>query len=92
MSQFILVSYDITDDRRRTKIMKTMEGFGQRVQFSVFECRLKASEIADLRSKIKKLVHKEDSVRFYYLCQDDLGRIEVLGSGAVSIDRVFIIH
>ena len=38
---YVVVSYDITNDRRRLKVMKTLEGFGERVQYSVFECRLK---------------------------------------------------
>lgn len=32
----ILVCYDITDDRRRTRVAKTLESFGDRVQYSVF--------------------------------------------------------
>lgn len=35
-----LISYDIAVDKRRTKIAKLLEGFGQRVQYSVFECDL----------------------------------------------------
>nr|WP_255372204.1 CRISPR-associated endonuclease Cas2 [Chlorobium sp. KB01] len=35
--QFILVTYDIENDRRRTKIHKVLEGFGIAVQYSVFE-------------------------------------------------------
>ena len=62
-AQFLVVSYDIPSDHRRTKVMKTMEGFGARVQYSVFECRLKPNEIGDLRKKLKKLIGREDSVR-----------------------------
>ena len=35
-----LVCYDITSDRVRNKIVKTLEGYGRRVQYSVFECDL----------------------------------------------------
>lgn len=37
MKQFIVVSYDVVDDRRRTKVMKTLKNFGAHVQYSVFE-------------------------------------------------------
>ena len=37
---FYLVSYDIPDTKRRTKLAKTLEDFGDRVQYSVFECIL----------------------------------------------------
>jgi len=35
-----VVCYDVVDDRRRYRIMKTMTGYGDRVQYSVFECEL----------------------------------------------------
>jgi CRISPR-associated endonuclease Cas2 len=44
----ILVSYDIPDDRRRTKLAHTLKDFGQRVQYSVFECLLTADQVAHL--------------------------------------------
>lgn len=37
---FYLVSYDIPETRRRTKLAKILEDFGDRVQYSVFECIL----------------------------------------------------
>ena len=40
---FYLVSYDIPDDKRKTKLAKTIKDFGDRVQYSVFECLLNKS-------------------------------------------------
>jgi CRISPR-associated protein Cas2 len=37
---FVVVSYDITDDKRRVRMAKTLLGYGQRVQYSVFEAHL----------------------------------------------------
>jgi CRISPR-associated protein Cas2 len=37
---FYLVSYDIPDDKKRTRMAKTLRDFGERVQLSVFECIL----------------------------------------------------
>jgi len=90
--QFILVSYDVVSDSRRRKVMKTMEGFGQRVQYSVFECQLTPAQITEMQRKLKKLVGKEDSVRFYAISADDVKRIAVLGSGDVTRDKVFILR
>ncbi len=92
LQQFIIVSYDIVSDRRRVKIMKTMEGFGKRVQYSVFECLLKPAQMVEMRRRLKKLVGRDDSIRFYFLGAEDVRRIEVLGSGRVTTDRVFILH
>ena len=41
---FILVSYDIPNDKRRLKVMKAVQDYGTRVQYSVFECELTAPQ------------------------------------------------
>ena len=91
-SQFLVVSYDIPSNRRRYKVMKIMEGFGTRVQYSVFECNLKPREIDDLRNKLKKWIDSEDSVRFYFLGAEDVKRIERLGDARTVEERIFIMH
>lgn len=92
MEQFVLVSYDIPKTRRRTRVMKTLEGYGQRVQYSVFECWLNASQIAELQKKLKKLATPEDSIRLYFLCQADTARIVVLGNGMLTPNPLYFIH
>lgn len=92
MKQFVIVSYDITEDRRRLRVMKTLEGFGTRVQYSVFECQLTHPQLDKLRAGLKPLVAQGDSVRFYFISQDDVSRIEIIGSGAVSRDSDFYLH
>ena len=83
----ILVSYDVPDDRRRTKLAHTLKDFGQRVQYSVFECLLDEDEIARLSARVAKLTDPaEDSVRFYRLCANCVERIEILGLGKVTED------
>lgn len=79
-TQFVLVCYDIPDDRRRTKVMQTLLDFGQRVQYSVFECDLKGKDMDRLLKKLKRLVNQEeDSVRFYFLCESCLPKALVMG-------------
>jgi len=79
-TQFVLVSYDIPDDRRRTKVMQTLLDFGRRVQFSVFECDLKARDMDRLLKKLGRLVNQdEDNVRFYFLCESCLPKALVMG-------------
>jgi len=78
---FILVSYDITNDRRRGKLSKLLEDFGgKRVQRSVFECYLTAKNYEKLLTRLNKLMDPEtDSVRFYTLCESCQGKIKYLG-------------
>ncbi|MBK6434382.1 MAG: CRISPR-associated endonuclease Cas2 [Anaerolineae bacterium] len=80
-TQFVLVCYDIPDDRRRTKVMQTLLDFGRRVQYSVFECDLKAKDLDRLLKKLGRLVDKtEDSVRFYFLCESCLPKALAMGA------------
>lgn len=90
--QFVVVSYDSVSDRRRRKLMKTLEGFGKRVQYSVFECLLTPTQVDDLQRRLKKLAGKEDSVRFYFISADDVKRIALLGGANITAERPFILH
>ena len=77
---WVLVSYDIPNDKRRTKVMKTLNGFGRRVQFSVFECELRPADLELLKSRLRALVVAgEDDVRFYPLCEACLRKTTMLG-------------
>ncbi len=92
-THFLVVSYDIPSNRRRLKIMKTLEGFGTRVQYSVFECNLKPREIDDLRKRLQKLiVDDEDSIRFYFLGAEDVKRIIRMGDPRTVEEKIFILH
>lgn len=84
---FILVAYDIEDDRRRSRLATEMENFGRRVQRSVFECHLNRRQLADLMGRIERLIEPDkDRVRGYRLCRKDRDRIVVDGVGGVTED------
>lgn len=83
----ILVSYDIPDDRRRTRLAHILKDFGTRVQYSVFECRLTEEQVARLQARVVALIApKEDSVRFYRLCATCAGHLEIQGLGRSTED------
>lgn len=82
---FIVVSYDVVDDRRRKRVHDALKDFGTRVQYSVFECLLDAPVLDRLVERLVGVVDAgEDSVRFYVLCQGDVRKIRVVGRGMVS--------
>jgi len=54
-----IVSYDISDNRRWRKVYKTMQGFGEWLQFSVFQCRLSGRRRAELETELRKLIKTE---------------------------------
>ncbi len=91
---FILVTYDIENDRRRTKIHKILSDFGTAVQYSVFECFIPEQDFALLREKLRKQMdskHPDDSIRYYILCRSCVEKIAVDGNRGFHIDGPFII-
>lgn len=78
----VVVSYDISDDKRRRLVVKVMESYGYRVQYSVFECELTGKQLRQMQKDLRPHVKgKEmDSVRFYPLPADAVEKIEVMGN------------
>jgi CRISPR-associated protein Cas2 len=75
---FVVVAYDISHDRRRTKLHDTLLNFGTPVQYSVFECIVDEKRLEKMKQAIMRVVKpRQDRVRFYYLCQTCLARTEV---------------
>ena len=83
---FVLVSYDVsTEDaegrRRLRNIAKICRNWGQRVQYSVFECIVDPAEWAGLRNRlVSTMDQEEDSLRFYYLGANWKRRVEHVGA------------
>jgi CRISPR-associated protein Cas2 len=77
-----VISYDISNDKRRRKVVKVLEGVGFRVQYSVFECDLDAQRLKALRKRLKPLIQPKstDSIRFYGLCAGCQQRVDVIGN------------
>ncbi|MFN0124101.1 MAG: CRISPR-associated endonuclease Cas2 [Blastocatellia bacterium] len=66
---FVVVAYDISDDRRRARLFKTLKRFGSPVQESVFEFHLNTGEITRLKRAVRAVTDaRVDQVRYYYLC------------------------
>jgi CRISPR-associated protein Cas2 len=87
-----IVTYDISDDKRRTKLHKLLQGFGQWTQYSLFECFLTDKEWVRLRHEIDQLcVDSEDSVRIYRLCLDCRDRVETIGGSKPTEPDAFVV-
>lgn len=67
----ILISYDISDDKKRTHFSKYLEKFGHRIQYSVFEIdnseRVLRNIMADINNKFMKQFSQRDSVYVFML-------------------------
>jgi CRISPR-associated protein Cas2 len=87
-----LIAYDISSDRRRTKVHKTLSGFGHWTQYSLFECYLSEKEYLQLRTRLDKiLAESSDSVRFYPLCASCIAKVETVGSPPPSQPILFLV-
>jgi len=55
---FLVVAYDIVSDKRRNRLVKLLKDYaGERVNFSVFECRIKKKRYARLKTKINEIIN-----------------------------------
>ena len=89
---FYSICYDISDDRRRTKISKILKDYGERVQYSVFEANLEPDQLERLMNRAAKVLNaEEDSLRLYPLCAACRAKVEIPGRGSVIQDPDFII-
>jgi CRISPR-associated protein Cas2 len=89
---YVVVSYDIADTRRRSKVARVLKAHGERVQKSVFDCLLDDRRLLELQAKLKLLIDENvDSVRYYRLCSRCEGSIDVQGFGTVQEDEDIIL-
>ena len=90
-----LVSYDVSSPKRLRKVARTMEGFGVRLQYSVFECPLDDVRMAKLKAELQPILnHEEDQVLFVSLgpsASDASLIIEAMGLPYEVRSRVTII-
>lgn len=81
----VLITYDVsTQDaagrKRLRRVSKECVNYGQRVQNSVFECILDASQLLLLKDSLVSMIdEKEDSLRFYYLGNKYQTKVEHFG-------------
>lgn len=88
MDDYYVVSYDIQDDKRRAKVSKALKNFGERIQYSVFECVLNKRQFLRLKDQLERLIDSEtDSVIFYLLCHSCLKHLERYGQIRKSLDK-----
>lgn len=82
----VLISYDVATSnkagqRRLRQVAKQCKDYGQRVQYSVFECVIDPAQWAVLRQALIDIIDKEeDSLRFYFLGANWRHRVEHIGA------------
>ena len=78
----VMLSYDITDNRTRSKFHRFLKEFGLNSQKSVFECLLDQEGITRIISFAKRIIDpKTDSVRIYRICSRCCNKVVLSGQG-----------
>jgi CRISPR-associated protein Cas2 len=82
-----IVTYDISDDDRRTNVFRTLRGYGDHIQYSVFRCDLSDAERISMNATLHPLIdHGIDQILLI-----DLGPVDGRAMGCVSaIGRRYI--
>ena len=71
---YVLIIYDIINNRRRNKLAKHLQGYGFRIQKSAFEAMLPKRLYLKLKKELEAFAGKEDSIRMY----------KIIGKGQVT--------
>jgi CRISPR-associated protein Cas2 len=83
-----IVSFDITNDRIRARVVKILSEYAYRVQKSVFEGIISKESLEEMRNKIEKTIEeKSDSVRIYPLCGKCEAEVKIIGTG-IKVEAV----
>ena len=86
-----IITYDIMDDKRLTRVCKTLKGYGEHLEYSVFECDLSDSELIVLKGRLSDIInHRDDQVLFIDLgacVHDNIDHVTSLGRAYTPIDH-----
>jgi len=79
-----LISYDVRDAKRLRRVAKKLEGYGERIQYSVFRCRLDRTTLEKLHWELNKILDEEDDLLVIPLCPSCAERVPVHSTGDQS--------
>jgi len=79
-----LVSYDVRDPKRLRQVAKTLEGYGTRIQYSVFRCRLDRTTLEKMHWELNELMADEDDLLVIPLCNDCAAKVPEHSTGDQS--------
>lgn len=84
---FIVVAYDVVDDKRRSLVAKIALDYGRRVQKSVFECVIDDRQFQTMQLRLECAIDMStDSVRYYVLCGRCRPATRISGMGTFTDD------
>ncbi len=79
--QWNLIAYDVRDPKRLRKTAKILEGYGERIQLSIFRVRVNKEKLAKIRWELSKVLADTDDLLIIPLCSRCSGKIDSLSRG-----------
>lgn len=80
-----VITYDISDTKRWRAVFKLMNGYGEWLQLSVFQCRLSRKRHAELLATLDEIIHHKDD----HVLMLDLGSVERVNPRVISLGKSF---
>ena len=77
------VVYDIADAKRWRSVFRTMRGYGEWVQLSVFQCRLSRVRHAELIADLDRIIHHDED----HIVLMDIGSADKVDPKVVSLGK-----
>lgn len=82
LRNWYLISYDVRQEGRLRKVQRLMLGYGHRLQYSVFRCRLTERDVERMKWELAEILDAEDDLLIVSLCRACVKKIAVNGPKA----------
>lgn len=86
-----LVTYDIKDNKKRLLVSNELEGYGIRIQYSVFECIFSEKDLKKILNRLEGVIEEDDNIRFYPIEKISEEEIIELGRHKEGLKDYFVI-
>ena len=68
MKQLYVIAYDISNNKKRKKISDLLDMYGERINLSVYECMMTATQKENIIEQFNEIIDKNDIVKIYFIC------------------------
>jgi CRISPR-associated protein Cas2 len=79
-----LVAYDVREPKRLRQVAKKLEGYGTRIQYSIFRCRVDRATLEKLHWELNQIMEPEDDLLVMPICAQCASRVPIHSTGDQS--------
>lgn len=85
MEHLYVVTYDIADEKRWRRVFRSMNGYGEWLQLSVFQCRLDRTRVVQMEAELNEVIHHEED----HVLILDMGPADGVTPHVISLGKRF---